>query len=110
MNTDNMSMLGLTLDYGPFGFMDAFDPGHICNHTDQQGRYAFARQPQRGLLEPARAGPGPAAADRRQRHRAGRAGTLQGALRAGLLAAMRAKLGLLDEREEDRAWPTTCCA
>jgi uncharacterized protein YdiU (UPF0061 family) len=46
MNTDNMSMLGLTLDYGPFGFMDAFDPGHICNHTDQQGRYAYARQPQ----------------------------------------------------------------
>jgi serine/tyrosine/threonine adenylyltransferase len=45
MNTDNMSVLGLTIDYGPFGFMDAFDPGHICNHTDQQGRYAFARQP-----------------------------------------------------------------
>ena len=45
MNTDNMSVLGLTIDYGPFGFLDAFDPGHICNHTDQQGRYAFARQP-----------------------------------------------------------------
>jgi uncharacterized protein YdiU (UPF0061 family) len=45
MNTDNMSILGLTLDYGPFGFLDAFDPGHICNHTDQRGRYAFARQP-----------------------------------------------------------------
>ncbi|MBI3348965.1 MAG: YdiU family protein [Burkholderiales bacterium] len=45
MNTDNMSMLGLTLDYGPFGFMDAFDPGHICNHSDDRGRYAYARQP-----------------------------------------------------------------
>ena len=45
MNTDNMSILGLTLDYGPFQFMDAFAPGHICNHTDVQGRYAFARQP-----------------------------------------------------------------
>lgn len=45
MNTDNMSMLGLTLDYGPFGFLDAFDPNHICNHTDQQGRYAWSRQP-----------------------------------------------------------------
>ena len=45
MNTDNMAVLGLTIDYGPFGFLDAFDPGHICNHTDQQGRYAFARQP-----------------------------------------------------------------
>jgi uncharacterized protein YdiU (UPF0061 family) len=45
MNTDNMSMLGLTLDFGPFGFLDAFDPNHICNHTDQQGRYAWSRQP-----------------------------------------------------------------
>ncbi len=45
MNTDNMSILGLTLDYGPFQFMDAFDPQHICNHTDRGGRYAYARQP-----------------------------------------------------------------
>lgn len=46
MNTDNMSILGLTLDYGPFQFLDGYDPAHICNHTDTQGRYAFARQPQ----------------------------------------------------------------
>ena len=45
MNTDNMSILGLTIDYGPFGFLDQFDPGHICNHSDNQGRYAWARQP-----------------------------------------------------------------
>ena len=45
MNTDNMSILGLTLDYGPFGFLDGFDAHHICNHSDQQGRYAYARQP-----------------------------------------------------------------
>ena len=45
MNTDNLSVLGLTIDYGPFGFMEAFDPGHVCNHSDDQGRYAFARQP-----------------------------------------------------------------
>lgn len=45
MNTDNMSMLGLTIDYGPFGFLDGFDPGHVCNHSDHQGRYAYARQP-----------------------------------------------------------------
>jgi uncharacterized protein YdiU (UPF0061 family) len=44
MNTDNMSILGLTLDYGPFGFMEAFDPNHICNHTDQQGRYSYSNQ------------------------------------------------------------------
>ena len=45
MNTDNMSLLGLTLDYGPFQFMDGFDPHHVCNHSDTQGRYAYARQP-----------------------------------------------------------------
>ncbi|MGZ5200476.1 MAG: protein adenylyltransferase SelO [Telluria sp.] len=45
LNTDNMSILGLTLDYGPFGFMEAFDPDHICNHTDQHGRYSYANQP-----------------------------------------------------------------
>ena len=49
MNTDNMSMLGLTLDYGPFGFMDGFDPGHVCNHSDHQGRYAYNRQPNVGF-------------------------------------------------------------
>jgi uncharacterized protein YdiU (UPF0061 family) len=45
MNTDNMSLLGLTIDYGPFQFLDGFDPAHICNHSDTHGRYAFARQP-----------------------------------------------------------------
>jgi uncharacterized protein YdiU (UPF0061 family) len=49
MNTDNMSILGLTLDYGPYGFMDAFQADHICNHTDAQGRYAWNRQPSVGL-------------------------------------------------------------
>jgi uncharacterized protein YdiU (UPF0061 family) len=48
MNTDNMSILGLTIDYGPFGFMDGFDAGHICNHSDTQGRYAYRMQPQIG--------------------------------------------------------------
>ncbi|MFT4190368.1 MAG: YdiU family protein [Comamonas sp.] len=45
MNTDNMSVLGLTIDYGPFQFLDGFDPTHICNHSDHQGRYAYHRQP-----------------------------------------------------------------
>src|SRR5690606_17065906 len=45
MNTDNMSMLGLTLDYGPYGFMDTFNARHICNHTDTGGRYAWNAQP-----------------------------------------------------------------
>ena len=49
MNTDNMSILGITLDYGPFGFMDDYDPGFICNHSDHNGRYAFNQQPYIGL-------------------------------------------------------------
>lgn len=49
MNTDNMSILGLTFDYGPFGFMENYNPGYICNHSDHGGRYAYSEQPQVGL-------------------------------------------------------------
>ena len=46
MNTDNMSILGLTIDYGPYGWVDNFDPGWTPNTTDAGGkRYAFGRQP-----------------------------------------------------------------
>src|SRR2546427_10205943 len=50
MNSDNMSVLGMTLDYGPFGFLDAYDPAFICNHSDHQGRYAFHNQPDIGYF------------------------------------------------------------
>ncbi|MBA0825634.1 hypothetical protein Goarm_010563, partial [Gossypium armourianum] len=50
LNTDNMSILGLTIDYGPFGFLDAFDPSYTPNVTDLPGRrYCFANQPDIGL-------------------------------------------------------------
>jgi len=45
MNTDNMSILGLTLDYGPFGFLDEYQPDYISNRTDEHGRYAYHQQP-----------------------------------------------------------------
>ncbi|MCU7834253.1 MAG: YdiU family protein [gamma proteobacterium symbiont of Taylorina sp.] len=45
MNTDNMSILGLTIDYGPFAFLDNYDSQFICNHSDHQGRYRFENQP-----------------------------------------------------------------
>ncbi|MFM8464314.1 MAG: protein adenylyltransferase SelO, partial [Burkholderiaceae bacterium] len=45
LNTDNMSIMGETLDYGPFGFMEAFNPRHICNNSDHLGRYAYQMQP-----------------------------------------------------------------
>ncbi|OYY20678.1 MULTISPECIES: protein adenylyltransferase SelO [unclassified Polynucleobacter] len=46
LNSDNISALGLTIDYGPFGFLDHFEIDHICNHSDHGGRYAYHRQPQ----------------------------------------------------------------
>lgn len=50
LNTDNMSVLGLTIDYGPFGFLDAFDPSYTPNTTDLPGRrYCFGNQPDIGL-------------------------------------------------------------
>ena len=49
LNTDNMSIVGETFDYGPFGFLDDFDPTFICNHSDDRGRYSFERQPSIGL-------------------------------------------------------------
>ncbi len=50
MNSDNMSILGLTLDYGPYGFLDAYDPAFICNHSDHHGRYSFQNQPDIGYF------------------------------------------------------------
>ncbi len=49
MNTDNFSILGITFDYGPYGFLDEYQAGYICNHSDHNGRYAFNQQPNIGL-------------------------------------------------------------
>jgi len=48
MNTDNMSVLGITIDYGPYAFLDDYDTNFICNHTDRNGRYSFGNQPRIG--------------------------------------------------------------
>ena len=45
MNTDNMSIAGLTIDYGPYAFMEEFKKDYICNHSDKEGRYSFENQP-----------------------------------------------------------------
>ncbi|WP_066967303.1 YdiU family protein [Microbulbifer sp. Q7] len=45
LNTDNMSIIGDTFDFGPYGFLDDYEPGFICNHSDHTGRYAFDAQP-----------------------------------------------------------------
>ncbi|KAH6569721.1 hypothetical protein BASA50_009716 [Batrachochytrium salamandrivorans] len=54
MNTDNFSILGLTIDYGPFQFLDVYDPTYVCNHSDDTGRYAFYEQPRIALWNLAR--------------------------------------------------------
>jgi len=45
MNTDNMAIDGTTIDYGPFAFLDDYDPNFVCNETDKQGLYSFRNQP-----------------------------------------------------------------
>lgn len=49
MNTDNMSLAGETFDYGPYAFLDNYQPEKIFNHTDHAGRYGFIQQPGVGL-------------------------------------------------------------
>ncbi|WP_404299296.1 YdiU family protein [Alicycliphilus denitrificans] len=103
MNTDNMSILGLTIDYGPFQFLDAFDPGHICNHSDHQGRYAFDRQPGVGywnLLCLARALL-PLIQDVEQAQAA--LDSYEPVFIAAFMARLRAKLGLRQARAGDEA-------
>jgi uncharacterized protein YdiU (UPF0061 family) len=108
MNTDNFSILGLTLDYGPFGFMEAFRAHHICNHSDHEGRYAYFAQPQIGqwncerLLEaclPLLDADPPAALARARALHAGYGDTYNTAV----LQRWRAKLGLRAARADDAA-------
>ncbi|XP_055340048.1 protein adenylyltransferase SelO, mitochondrial-like [Paramacrobiotus metropolitanus] len=49
-NTDNFSLLSITIDYGPFGFLDAYDPNFIPNSSDDEGRYAYKKQPEVGFF------------------------------------------------------------
>ena len=45
LNTDNMSLGGITIDYGPFGFIDYFSKDYVSNATDEHERYSYRRQP-----------------------------------------------------------------
>ena len=103
MNTDNMSILGLTLDYGPFGFMEAFNPRHICNHTDQQGRYAYSMQPQIGHWNCYALGQAllPLIGDVEETKAA--LAVYEPAFAARMSALLHAKLGLTTVQESDNA-------
>jgi len=101
MNTDNFSILGLTLDYGPYGFMEAYEPGHICNHTDHSGRYAFDQQPGIGLWNCTRSPMRWRTSSSPRSSR--RSSNVCAVLREAFLTRTRAKLGLANaEAEDDR--------
>ncbi len=100
MNTDNMSILGLTLDYGPFQFLDGFDPEHICNHSDSGGRYAYGRQPAVAHWNLFCLGQAlmPLIGDKELALAA--LETYKTVFEAAMLAQYRAKLGLIDAPQE----------
>ena len=102
MNTDNMSILGLTIDYGPFQFLDAFDPGHICNHSDEQGRYAYNKQPNIAYWNLFCLGQAllPLIGD--QELALAALESYKAVFPREMEARMRAKLGLMDAAESDR--------
>ena len=104
MNTDNMSILGLTLDYGPYGFLDDYDAGFICNHTDTGGQYAFDRQPSVGLWNCARLGEALMIIESESDATAPWQDALESywpAFASEYAERMRDKLGLRTAREED---------
>jgi uncharacterized protein YdiU (UPF0061 family) len=103
MNTDNMSILGETLDYGPFGFMEAFDNGHICNHSDQQGRYAYSMQPQIGHWNCYALGQALLPLINEVEAAQAALDVYQPAFAAKMDALLHAKLGLVTEQDDDRA-------
>ncbi|MHB8667516.1 MAG: protein adenylyltransferase SelO [Burkholderiales bacterium] len=102
MNTDNMSILGLTIDYGPYGFIEGFDWGHVCNHSDDSGRYAYNMQPgvahwnlrclAQALLPLIEVAEAESALDQ-----------FEGQFERNYAALMRAKLGLATGHDDDAA-------
>ena len=100
MNTDNMSILGITLDYGPFGFMDEYDAGFICNHSDHNGRYAYDQQPYIGLWNLSCLAQALLPLVEKEALKAG-LDSYQALFEREYLRLMRAKLGLQDARPED---------
>jgi uncharacterized protein YdiU (UPF0061 family) len=108
MNTDNMSVAGETIDYGPCAFMDAYDPATVFSSIDQGGRYAYGNQPRIALwnltrlaeaLLPLLASEQEPAIAQAQEALGGFAPRFESAYHAGL----RRKLGLATEQEGDAA-------
>ena len=106
MNTDNCTISGETIDYGPCAFMDAYDPATVYSSIDHASRYAYGNQPRIAqwnltrlaeALLPLLAEDQDAAVAQAQEALAGFGPVFQ----AAWLAGLRRKLGLLEERPED---------
>lgn len=105
MNTDNMTVSGETIDYGPCAFMDAYHPATVFSSIDQTGRYAYANQPRIAVWNLARLaeallpliGEGDEAVERAEAALRG----FQGRYEATFHAGLRRKIGLMTEAEED---------
>ena len=108
MNTDNMSILGDTIDYGPCAFMDAYDPATVYSAIDERGRYAYANQPAIAAWNLARLAEAMLSLfDADQARAVERANQSIAAFEtrflAHLHAGMRAKLGLATQEPDDVA-------
>ena len=111
MNTDNMTISGETIDYGPCAFMDTYDPSTVFSSIDRQGRYAYANQPpiaQWNLARFAETLLPLMAADQAQAIRLAEEAiyAFPAKYEQVWLAGMRNKLGLLDEAPGDAALAT----
>ncbi len=102
MNTDNCSIAGETIDYGPCAFMDAYDPGTVFSSIDQHGRYAYGNQPRIVLWNLTRLAECllPLLGDTEDGAKAALAGFAP-AFEAAYFGGLRRKIGLQTERKGD---------
>ena len=108
MNTDNCSISGETIDYGPCAFLDAYDPGKVFSSIDQTGRYAYGNQPRIALWNLTRLAETllPLLDDNEQAAIAAAEEILSGfeaGFQAVYFAGLRRKIGLGTERKGDTA-------
>jgi serine/tyrosine/threonine adenylyltransferase len=106
MNTDNMSIAGETIDYGPCAFMDAFHPGQVYSSIDRGGRYAYGNQPRIAQWNLSRLAQSllPLLDDEPDKAIEEAQGAIDGfpeRFEHAYLACFRAKLGLVDAQEGD---------
>ncbi|KAM8823552.1 protein adenylyltransferase SelO-like isoform 2-T2 [Spinachia spinachia] len=102
-NTDNFSLLSVTLDYGPFGFMESYSPHFVPNTSDDEGRYAVGAQAAAGLfnLQKLATALGPVLSERQQSEARDSLRGYVDIYRKRIHQLFKAKLGLLGDEEDD---------